>query len=339
MATARVPGFVVAASYAEGPPMVFAIGNDAAGTPLAGDDLFPVASITKLATALAVLRLIDLGALELDANLAAYTPEAAAALPGVTIRRLLSHTAGLPLDLSGSDSLYASGTTWRDLAQACLQEPPADRPDSHVQYSNTGYGLLAIVVERVTGQPFAAALQTLVLEPLGITGYLGVEPPRRPAQIAGVRGTHAGTTLEPFNSPFWRALALPWAGLLTNATGAMALVLAFQNTPAPFLQPQTRAEALRNQTGILAGGFVKPLLWSPCPWGLGVDLRGAKNPHWVTDLAGPASFGHSGASGTLAWNDPQAGVAWAILGARTADNGWLLRRGPAITRAIMDSRC
>jgi CubicO group peptidase (beta-lactamase class C family) len=126
---------------------------------------------------------------------------------------------------------------------------------------------------------------------------------------------------------------MPWAGMVTSAAGALAIVRVFHDPH--FLSPATRAAATSDQTGGLAGGFVDPLLWDPCPWGLGPDLRGAKSPHWVPELAGADSFGHSGASGSLAWYAPAADVAWAILGARTADNGWLLRRSPAISAAIL----
>jgi CubicO group peptidase (beta-lactamase class C family) len=76
-----------------------------------------------------------------------------------------------------------------------------------------GSGLLAVIVERLTGQSFAQAAAELVLQPLRIEGYLGSEPPRRPAYLSIDYGEHAGTELEPNNSPFWRALALPWGGL------------------------------------------------------------------------------------------------------------------------------
>jgi len=69
--------------------------------------------------------------------------------------------------------------------------------------------LLAIAVERVTGHPFARAIDELVLQPLGVEGYLGAEPPRPPARIGGDLGEHIGTDLEPFNSAFWRSLAFP----------------------------------------------------------------------------------------------------------------------------------
>jgi beta-lactamase class C len=333
--SAQVPGMVLAVARGAQPAEVLTLGDDGQGRPLARDSLFPVASITKLATALAVLRLADQGALTLDDQLSEHLPEAVAAQHGVTIRALLCHTAGLPIDVAEALAPYAPGLDWPKLCAACLETPLESVPGTRVQYDNVGYGLLAAVVEWRTNQGFADALRELVLGPLGIEGYLGAEPPRAVATLADVRGRQRGGELEPFNSAFWRSLALPWAGLVTTAEGALALVRAFAGHPADFMRPATRAEATGNQTGELAGGFVKPLFWSPCPWGLGPDVLGHKTPHWAPAEAGPDSFGHSGASGSLAWYAPSADVAWALLGARTADSGWLLRRAPAIGAAIV----
>ena len=148
-----------------------------------------------------------------------------------------------------------------------------------MQYSNVGYGLLALAVERVTGRAFAEVLAEQVLGPLGVEGYLGVEAlPRPAARTRDVRGRAAGSEIEPFNSAFWRGLAMPWAGLVTTAEGALRLVAAFAGD---FLRPATRARATSDQTGGLAGGFGGPLTWDPSPWGLGPDLRGQKRPHWA----------------------------------------------------------
>ena len=336
----RMKGIAAAVARRGEPARVVFLGTDARGRPLAGDSLFPVASVTKLSTALAVHRLVEVGSLALDDPLARHLPEAvAAAHPDVTLRRLLSHTAGLPLDVPEEMAAYASGLGWRTLAEACLRTPLERPPFNRVRYSNVGYGLLAVVVERKTGRDFPAALRTLVLEPLGIEGYLGDEPSRSPVALAGVRGTHARTPLEPFNSPFWRSLALPWAGLLTTPEGALSLVRAFLEPPASFLRPETVAEATQNQVDGLGGGFVKPLIWDYSPWGLGPELRDRKTPHWAPapPVVSPESFGHSGASGCLAWADPSTGVAWTLLGTRTADSGWLLRRGPTLSEAILRS--
>jgi beta-lactamase class C len=335
MVASRLPGMIVAVAPGDAPPQVFATGSDATGWPLAAGSLFPVASLTKLATALAVLRLADQDALTLDDPLALHLPEAVAAQSDVTLRRLLCHTAGLPPDLRPAEVPYAPGLSWPALAKACLREPLRLPPHTRVQYGNVGYGLLALVVERRTGQPFAGALDQLVLTPLGVEAYLGAELPRDAVKLAGVRGEYAGTVLEPFNSAFWCSLALPWAGLLTTAESALALLRAFNGIPAGFLSPAALAEAATNQTGDLGGGSVEPLVWPRCPWGLGPELRGAKTPHWSPVNASPASFGHAGASGCVVWYDPPTDTAFAILGTRTAENGWLLRGGAAIGAAIL----
>jgi beta-lactamase class C len=331
----QVPGLAVAIARDEQPLEYLAVGADALGRPLERDSLFPVASVTKMTTALAVLRLVDRGLLDLDDPLDHHLPQAFAARPGVTLRKLLCHTSGLPLDVSAEAAPYTHGLDWPTLATACLLTPLEAPPDTRVQYSNVGYGLLAQVVEARTGQEFAVALNDLVLGPLGIEGYLGGDLPRAPAVVADVRGRHRGGEIEPFNSTFWRDLALPWAGFVTTAAGALAVVQAFRPQPDGFLSDQVRAEAVRSHTGDLPGGFAEPLMWERCAWGLGPEVRGDKSPHWVPAQAGADSYGHSGASGALAWFAPARGVAWAILGARTADNGWLLRRSAVISAAIL----
>ncbi len=332
----QIPGLAIVAVRGGAPLGSWYLGADAAGTPLTPESIFPIASITKLATALSVLRLVDAGTLALDDPLARYLPDAAAAGPDVTIRTLLCHLSGLPLDVPEDLAPYGPGLDWPTLAVGCLGTPPRWPPVTRVQYSNVGYGLLAIVVERVTGQGFSTALQALVIRPLGTDAYLGVEPPRPPVVLADVRGPFAGTSLAPYNSAFWRSLALPWAGLLTTAAGALALVRAFQGQPLGLLTLETLAAATRNQTDDLGGGMAPPLIWPRCPWGLGPELRDEKTPHWTPPAAGPSSFGHAGMSGCVAWATPDSDVAWAILGTRTADGGWLVRRGPALGAAILN---
>jgi CubicO group peptidase (beta-lactamase class C family) len=325
LAGADVPGGVVAVQRDGRPVDLLAVGRDGAGEPLRGDSLLPVASITKLATALAVLRLVDRGKLGLDDPLSRHAPEAAASDPGITLRRLLSHTAGLPIDLPSGAAPYDRSLTWRKLAAACLATAPRQPPNRRVGYSNLGVALLAVAVERATDREFPDACADLVTGPLGIEAYLGAEPPRPVAHVAGVDGRHVGTDLEPFNSPFWRSLALPYGGMVTTAAGALALVQAFRDVP----------HALVDQTGALAGGLFWPVVWERCPWGLGAELRGQKQPHWAPASAAPSSFGHTGASGCLAWADPEKGIAWSLLAPRTMNNGWMTTACPAVGELIL----
>ncbi len=335
MRSRGVPGLVLAVARGEEPPDYVCMGTDSDGVPLGEDTVFNVASITKLATALSVLRLVDDARFGLDDPLSHFLPTSAAAQPGVTIRRLLAHTSGLPLDRPSGGALYDSRLDWPTLARACLNRGLETAPGQRVQYSNSGYGLLALVVERETGSPFPEALERLVLRPLGIQAWLGVEPPVPPARLAGVRGEHAGTEIEPFNSRFWRSLALPWGGIATTAGGALGLVRAFLNPSSGFLLAETRREATSNQSGDLSGGQYPPLVWSRATWGLGPELRDHKAPHWAPQEASPTSFGHAGASGCVAWADPVANVSWTIVGTAVADSGWLIRGAPPIGAAIL----
>jgi CubicO group peptidase (beta-lactamase class C family) len=293
--TRAVPGVVVTVARGDGAPDHLVVGGDGAGRPLAADSLFPVASITKPATALAVLRLAAQGKLALDDLLAWHLPEAAAAVHGVTLRRLLSHTAGLPYDVAAEAAPYAPGLDWPTLERACLATALIAPPGTTARYSNVGFGLLGIVVGRLSGRPIPEAITDLV--------------------------EHAGTELEPFNSRVWRALAMPWACLVTTTAGALALARAFAGMPAGFLPTALLAEATTDQSGELPGSGLD-LPWSPAPWGLGIEIRGAKEPHCTPPSVSPRSFGHAGASGCLVWVDPAAGIAWAILGTRTFDAWW-----------------
>ena len=318
-----VAGMVLAVARADASPEYLTVGADAAGHPLCADTLFPVASITKLATALAVLRLADRGLLGIEDPLARHLPDAAAARPGITLRSLLTHTSGLRYDVAGHKAPYTPGLDWPALARACLATPPVELPGTRVNYSNVGFGLLAVVVERVTGESFPAALGALVLEPLAMEGYLGQEPPRTPARIGGDLGDGVGAELERYNSPFWRSLGLPWGGLVTTASGALRLVQAYAGRPPGFLSSLLLAQATTDQTGGLPGGVMAHIMeWPRCPWGLGVELRGEKLPHMAPASASPESFGHGGASGCLVWHDPRRGVSWAMLTTRTFEDVW-----------------
>lgn len=332
-APSGLPGMVIGYQYGYDEAVIGAYGVDGANKPLHRDTLFPVASLTKLATALAILTLVDKGRLALDDSIATHLPDIHPEMATRRIRHLLCHTSGYTLDLPNKDGRYALGLTWSALATECVRVAPVSPAETTVQYSNLGYGILGIIIERITGMPCSQALYSLVLQPLGITGVLGDPGADAVATIADVRGSHRGTALETFNSPFWRSLALPWGGLCTNAAGALALIDAFM-PHSNFLRPALCLEATQLQTGQLGGGFMAPLLWPQSPWGLGPELRGTKTPHWIATCFPADSFGHSGSSGMLVWADPNQLFRIVILGARAADGGWLLRHGPKLSALL-----
>jgi CubicO group peptidase (beta-lactamase class C family) len=333
----RAPGLAAAVSRPGQPVELAAAGVDGRGRELSADGLYPVASITKLAVALAVLRLADADAGELapEDELVRHAPEAAAAVPGVSLRSLLAHTSGLPSELPDGAAPYAPGLDWPRLAAACLRIAPERQPGTGFRYGNVEYGLLGVVVERRSGRPLAEALHELVFGPLAVEAYLGVEPPRPPAAVGGT-GDRAGTELESFNSPFWRSLAMPWGGLLTTPAGALALVRAFAGEPAGYLRPATLAAATRDQTDGLPTPGGSPYDFASGPWGLGPELLGDRSL-WAPREAGADSFGHIGASGCVAWCAPASGVAWVLLSNRAFGGpaAWLFTRAARVGAAIL----
>jgi CubicO group peptidase (beta-lactamase class C family) len=330
-------GVAVAVARGAGPVEHVVVGMDGAGRPLAADSLMPVASVTKLAVALAVLRLADAGRLTPDDELGRHLPDAAAAAPGVTLRALLSHTAGLVAEFPAGEVPYQLGTNWPALAAACLRIVPERTPGTAFEYGNVSYGLLGVVVERHAGRPLPEALTDLVFTPLGIEAYLGVEPPRTPAAVSGLQGDHVGTPLEPFNSPFWRSLGMAWGGVVTTPAGALGLVRAFAGEPAGYLRPETVAEGTRDQTGGRPGVPGTPYGFMAPPWGLGPELGDGTKPAWVPAEVGSGSFGHAGSSGCVVWAAPHAGVAWAALSGRVMGppDHWLFTRAAAVGSAVL----
>lgn len=231
------------------------------------------ASVTKPATALAVLVAVEEGTLSLDDP---------AGPPGSTVRHLLAHASGLGPEPG----------------------PAVEAPGVRRIYSNAGYGVLATVLEDRAGMPFAEYLAAGVLEPLGMAGTSLVGPPSG-AAAAGLAG--------PLDDLV--ALGREWARptLVSHATWGDAISVQFEGL-----------------AGVLPG--FGP--FDPCDWGLGVEVRGAKHPHWTGTGNSRATYGHFGQSGAFLWIDPVAGVLCAGLADRPF-GVWASRAWPALADAVL----
>ena len=147
-----------------------------ARTPAAPRTDFRLASLTKQFTAMAVMILAEQGRLNYDDPLARFLPSLPAHARDVTIRNLLNHTSGLwdYEDFVPDSQTYQVKD--RDVLQLILR---ADSlyfpPGSAYRYSNTGYALLALVVERVSGMPFARFLRDRVFRPAGMASTVAYE--------------------------------------------------------------------------------------------------------------------------------------------------------------------
>ncbi|MFP4635280.1 MAG: serine hydrolase domain-containing protein [Nitriliruptoraceae bacterium] len=167
-------------------------------------------------------------------------------------------------------------------------------------YSDWGYELLGELVAERVGLPFAEHLQLEVLEPLGMTATVLEGSPAH-----AVRGS-VDDLLR-----FARELLAPQ---LLDAE----------------LHREATSPAFPDLDGVVPG-FGRQ---SPCPWGLGLEIKGSKQPHWTGQRLSAATFGHFGGSGSFLWVDPELGLAAAELADLDFDD-WAREAWPAINDRIV----
>ncbi|MFD2999583.1 serine hydrolase domain-containing protein [Pontibacter toksunensis] len=133
---------------------------------------FQLASVSKQFTAMAIMMLKEQGELDYDDTVQQYIPSFP--YKGVTIRHLLTHRSGLPNYTYFSDELWPDrkkSITNDDVLNLMAEHKPRVfyKPDTHFNYSNTGYFLLASIVEKVSEMSFAAFMHQHIFEPLQMT--------------------------------------------------------------------------------------------------------------------------------------------------------------------------
>lgn len=137
---------------------------------------YRLASVTKQFTAMAVLTLVNKAKLKLDSRLTDVLPGSPSYMHDVTIRHLLNHTSGI-VDY---EDLIPESQTVQVLDKDVLHllhgiDSVYFRPGEKFKYSNSGYSLLALVVEAVSGQRFAAFLKDNIFQPLGMNHTVAYE--------------------------------------------------------------------------------------------------------------------------------------------------------------------
>ncbi|MEE1928516.1 serine hydrolase domain-containing protein [Streptomyces sp. TRM 70351] len=174
------------------------------------------------------------------------------------------------------------------------------RPGDRRLYSNTGFEVLGDHIAKVTDIPFPSYLRQAVLEPLGM----------------------ADTELD--GSPAKDAVST-----LADLTRFAAELLAPR-----LLAPQTLARATEVAFPGLRGVLPGYGNQSPNDWGLGVEIRGGKSPHWTGATSSARTFGHFGQAGTFLWVDPEAGAACVALADRSF-GPWAVDAWPPFTDAVL----
>jgi CubicO group peptidase (beta-lactamase class C family) len=170
-------------------------------------------------------------------------------------------------------------------------------------YSNTGIERAAAELEAAAGIPFAEYFAEAVLQPLGLTS----------------------TALK--GSP---------AHGVTSTLADMIRFVAELRRPT-LLAATTFTDAIRPQFPELGGILPGVGRFDQCPWGLGVEVRGDKSPHWTGRANSATTFGHFGGAGTMMWVDPLADVGVVALTDRPFDE-WrdaALRSWPEFSDAAL----
>ena len=154
----------------------YGLANVETGERAASHTNYRLASVTKPFTATAISILADRGSLSLEDPVARYLPELAHKAPDVTLRHLLMHTSGLPEYEKLLPKDDPTQIVDRDVLALLVKRPLALTPGTRYRYNNTGYALLALVVERVAKVSYAEFLRKNIFGPLGMTTSLVYDP-------------------------------------------------------------------------------------------------------------------------------------------------------------------
>ena len=252
-----------------------------------GNTVFATASLSKWITAHAVMKLVEQGKLDLDRPVETYLtrwrlPAGATGTRQVTARRLLSHTAGLTDGLGFGD--YRREETLPTLEEA-LAAPRASggrsatpigtglAPDTEFRYSGGGYLLLELLVEELSGEPFAAYVEREILRPLGMerSGY---------ADLADATNSAKSYDADGRPAPIYRYASRAATGFSTSAYDLARLVQA---------QWVTRDGAPLTQGTLASMRTAEAKAMGADLWGLGTIL-------YAPARDGGVVFGHDGAN-------------------------------------------
>lgn len=257
----------------------------AAKRPVTPETLFQAASISKPVSALAMLRLVQEGKLNLDEDVnvklrAWKVPENEFTKEQkVTLRRIVTHSAGLTVH--GFPG-YASGEAVPSIVQILNGEKPANTapirvdtvPGTLWRYSGGGYVVMQLLLTEVTGKPFPQILHDLVLQPAGMTHSTYEQP--LPMNLAAFAATPYRSDGEPVKGGPHTYPEMAPAGLWTTPSDLARLAIEIQNEYAgksnKILSQETMRQMLTRQKG---------------DWGLGFGLQNS---------GAQLLFGHGGAN-------------------------------------------
>ena len=292
------------------PPKFFGRqGPEPDAEPIRSDGLFLLASITKPVVYLSALKLVERGQLNLTDPVTRYLPDFAAHHKEETlVLHLFTHTSGLPDMLPNNEELRRQHAPLSKFIEGAIRDTvPLFPAGTNLSYQSMGTLVVAELVQRLSGVTIHEFVRREVLEPLGMkSSALGSQGFDR-ARLVRVQtpAYQAGGDFT-WNSRYWQELGAPWGGMFSTPDDFAVLCQMLLNQGSygdvRILSP---AAVQRMTTNRLDD---QPNLPEPIrrtrPWGLGWRLNHPGTDDSWGDLLGPRTFGHTGATGTTVWIDP-----------------------------------
>lgn len=312
--------------YAEG----FGMADREASIPVDPHTIFNIGSISKVFTATAIMLLVDDGKVRLDEPVTTYIPEFRMADPryrDITVRMLLDHSSGLPGTTGQNDFgfRYNPGVfpqILANLAQSHLKHAPG----AQAPYTNDGFSLAEIVVERVSGQRFMDFLAQRVFQPLSMVDT-GVGVGDRTGRTAAVFYDPETGRREPLET-----LSLLGAGgLSSTAVDLCRFQDSFSGSGPQILSPASLAEMRKEQPTPFTGR----LRHSALAFGLGWDMTDLPNYR----AQGIQVMGKSGGTGrytSFMFNVPQHRISVAVIEA--AESGKAMQICKDVLDAVLEEK-
>ena len=149
----------------------YGVANAELSVPATENTVYQLASVTKQFTATAVLMLVEEGKIGLDDKVHKYLTTLPTAWSAVTVRQLLNHTSGIKSYTSVPDfsKTAREDYTKDEIIKLVADAPPDFAPGEKWSYNNTGYFLLGMLIEKVSGKEYGAFLNERIFQPLGMT--------------------------------------------------------------------------------------------------------------------------------------------------------------------------
>ena len=297
------------------------------------DTIYLLASISKPVTVCGLMLLVERGEVVLGDLVQRYLPEfQGAGKEKVLVRDLLAHTSGLPDMLPENRELRVANAPLSAFVAGALRTPLLYEPRTDFSYQSMGTLLVSEIVERLSGQRLRDFLKRELFDPLGmnksVLGLNGLKIPET-AWVQEQRETEE-TRSWGANSPYWRDQGHPWGGLHSTVGDLARLLHTFlgggQYGGTRVFSPTTVAAMTRNHNTMIEA-----------PWGLGWGLRDSRVWNYFGDLGTKGTFGHVGATGTVAWADPQRDLLCVLLTTRPSsyDRGGLLNQVSNLAQAAV----